>query len=1385
MDLFESLENFLKRLEVYTTIPPTAMVSVADMIIKILVELLSVLALATKQIKQGRFKKYVKLLWGKDKIQAALQRLDRLTNDEGLAAGAQTLAVVHGLADNEAKKMKRDRPVQHWLSPPDSSTYHDFVSKRHSGTAAWFFESNKLTEWKKTGSLLWIHGKPGAGKSTLLSAIIQDFERIHAAGSAIMAHYYFDFRDVKKQDCYGLLSSLISQLSVGSDSFYQVLFQLYSNHACGMHKPATSALAKCLKDMLSQPGQGPIFIIIDGLDECPKFPGTPSARGKVLELIKELIGLKLPNVHLCVASRPEIDIRNVLESLNSLQISLHDETGQEADIIAYIKSLVNSNHAPGWTEEDENLVINTLSQKANGMFRWVACQIDNVLRCYSNDIRGMLDELPKDLDETYERTLRDIDSQKRKYAHRLFQCLLVSIRPLRVEELAAISSVQFDATAPISSKKCSPPLDAKGLVLSTCSSLITVINQGGSQVVQFAHFSVKEFLTSERLATAEKRLSFYHILPEPAHTLLAHADLDVLLQLDDKIDKNTISHFPLAPYAARHWVDHAQFGDKSSHIQEAMERLFDPTKPHFAAWVWLHDIDRHWLEPMSKIHPTQPEAMPLYYASLCGFRGLVEHLITAHSSDVNSNGGSHTTPLHAASVKGHLDVASLLLKSGADPNSRDNAGRVPLHRVSQGGYRVTVESAFEIARLLVNFGANASVADHDGWTPLHAAAHCGYRDIAELLLGSGASLDVRNKNQETPLHLACSNGKLDVSHLLIDRHSDVNSRDKNGSTPLHSASRYGHVDIARLLLDGGSEVNVRETQEWSPLHQASRYGHLDVAQLLIDHGADVNAYKADRWTPLHLASNNGHLDIAKLLIGRSANINSRNDKGETPLDRAAEKGYLDVTRSLIKSRAAVSDANDQGWTPFHKASYHGHLIITKFLLECGIEIDIRNGNGQTSLYLASSSGKIDVVSFLIEKGADIHIRDNNSSNPLHIASHNGHLDVVQLLIKTGAHIDIRNGSQKTPLALASIKGKAGVGRFLIERRADINALDKRGQAPLHFASRHGHHDMARLLLDHGVGVNIQRDDLWSPLHLASANGHMKVTELLVQRGARVDMFNGKQETPLYQAVWNGEVAIASLLIDHRANLRITDSHGGTLLHAASQCGHLGVVKLLLQRGADVNVLNKANQTAAKLASENDQVEVARFIAEYKLDASIQDKVCSTTFDAAQYGADGDEKDEENPSLHAAAEEGNMDVLKSLLVQGADINPRNESHRTPLNLAAAKGNDHVVRLLIERGAEVDSCDKWGWTPLHAASRFGHLEVSRVLIDHDANVNARQKSNFTPLYLSARHGHVGIVKLLLERGADKHALSDKGETPYQASLRSRRPEIADLFREPSAG
>ena len=188
-----------------------------------------------------------------------------------------------------------------------------------------------------------------------------------AAGSASMAYYYFDFHIVKKQDRNGLLSSLLFQLSAQSNAYFGVLSRSYLDNAGDIENPTHSALLKCLKDMLSLPGKAQIFIIIDALDECPNFSERPSARDEVLELIEELVGLKLPGLHLCGASRPELDIRMVLEPLTHLQISLHDESGQKRDIIAYIEAVVHSDkRMRRWRKEDQNLVVDRLSKNADG-----------------------------------------------------------------------------------------------------------------------------------------------------------------------------------------------------------------------------------------------------------------------------------------------------------------------------------------------------------------------------------------------------------------------------------------------------------------------------------------------------------------------------------------------------------------------------------------------------------------------------------------------------------------------------------------------------------------------------------------------------------------------------------------------------------------------------------------------------------------------------------------------------------------------------------------------------------------------------------------------------------------------------------------------------------
>ena len=183
-----------------------------------------------------------------------------------------------------------------------------------------------------------------------------------------MAYFYFDSRDIDKQFLRNLLSSLLIQLSARSDTFCDILSRLYVAHEHGKRIPSDGILIRCLKEMLRLPGHGPVYIIMDALNECPGASGLPPPRYDVLQLIKELVELRLPNLRLCVTSRPEVDIRAVFGSLASHGISLHDQIGQQRDIADYVRSVVyHSSSAMGWSEADEEHIIETLSERADGM----------------------------------------------------------------------------------------------------------------------------------------------------------------------------------------------------------------------------------------------------------------------------------------------------------------------------------------------------------------------------------------------------------------------------------------------------------------------------------------------------------------------------------------------------------------------------------------------------------------------------------------------------------------------------------------------------------------------------------------------------------------------------------------------------------------------------------------------------------------------------------------------------------------------------------------------------------------------------------------------------------------------------------------------------------
>jgi NACHT domain len=186
--------------------------------------------------------------------------------------------------------------------------------------------------------------------------------------TAFVLYFCFDFRDKNKQSRQDLLHSLLTQLSAHSDHCYDLLFDLYLKHDRGSRRPSDGAMVECLKEMLLTVSYNPTYIIIDALDECPHNSGITSPREHVLNLLKELVELGLRNFHICATSRPELDIQSTLESLTQDRVCLHNEDGQKEDIVKYVHSVVYSDKAMRrWKEEDKTLVIQTLSEKADGM----------------------------------------------------------------------------------------------------------------------------------------------------------------------------------------------------------------------------------------------------------------------------------------------------------------------------------------------------------------------------------------------------------------------------------------------------------------------------------------------------------------------------------------------------------------------------------------------------------------------------------------------------------------------------------------------------------------------------------------------------------------------------------------------------------------------------------------------------------------------------------------------------------------------------------------------------------------------------------------------------------------------------------------------------------
>jgi ankyrin repeat protein len=460
----------------------------------------------------------------------------------------------------------------------------------------------------------------------------------------------------------------------------------------------------------------------------------------------------------------------------------------------------------------------------------------------------------------------------------------VASRPLHVKELAEFLAIDFTARPiPKFYEHRRRKVDA---VLSMCSNLLSV---DCSSVVQFSDPSVEEYLTSPHLSYASDDTTspLYHVFKTPAHTRAAQACLAILLHLGNDITEDSLQKYPLARYAAEHWIDHAQFEYVQQDVEEGLRCLFDPSKRHFAVSIWIHDpVIPAWRRTDRGERPSQPCGTHLYYAAHYGLHDIVKYLIIEHSLDVHSRGFDESTPLHVASSRGHMEVTRILLYYDGDTTAQDELGRTPLYEASYGGH-------VQVARILLKYGADAMAQD---------------------------------EFRVTPLHLACRRGHVQVARILLEHGADAKAKGKRGWTPLHEASSTGHMELVRILLEHGADMKTQDGDGRSPNREAPSGGHVGAVRMLLEHGADVNAQDENGSTLLHMASTEGRADVVLLLLEHGARTTIQNNMWYTPLHLACERGHVEVSRALLKHGADAAAQNGGSSTPLHAASWGGVCV---------------------------------------------------------------------------------------------------------------------------------------------------------------------------------------------------------------------------------------------------------------------------------------------------------------------------------------------------------------------------------------------------------------------------------------------------------------------------
>lgn len=1179
-----------------------------------------------------------------------------------------------------------------WLGAPDPSAHHNMVLKgRTEGTGVWLLKGAEFEAWRDSSemSVLWMHGIPGCGKSVLTSSVIDHLRQFTSTKRHVSAlgYYYFQFshKDTSTMDL--MLRSLIYQLSYWKGSPPTELAGIATRHFShtryhdksgaiykeGVSQPSTSELVSILRGITEELDE--VFLVLDGLDECVD-------QEDLLGMVDEVLRWNVEGLHIFLTGRFDQNLGTTVEAMNVPTVQVNEQAVKR-DIELFVEEQLTTHpRLRKWSPKLRDQIRGSLITGSQGMFRWVACQIDVIAKCVTpRDLMKTLSSLPKSLAATYTSILAQVDELQWEYTIKILIWLAVSSQPLKIEEAVDALAIDFEAE---NGPSFDPDLRLQdvGDIIAISSTLVTpcqVVVQRDQAVEEFtelrlAHHTVKDYLLSD---------VFEACLPHPnpfvrkaqAYEFAAKGSIAYLLSLSERLDSASLDEWPFSQHAARFWLEHyVGAGNNRDLTSHAMRLLaFNGNTEPYRNWCRLYDPTRPWRGP-GLDRDSFPD--PLYYASDCGVESLVSKLLEQGSAPAMRQGEVHASCLQSAAYNGHYRIAQLLLEAGVDPN----AG---------GGF-------FD--------------------SPLKAATTFGHNSVLELLLEHGADPDGRDSLsyfEGTALLEACKRNNIPAVKLLLDAGASPDRYSRKGSdvNPLEAAASRGFQECLKLLLPKASRITILRG--------------LQVASTRPDDPSMLNLFK-DKVPDavLHHAIAHGLNDLAGEIL----------DGGVT---------RMDIDRSNDRDRYRdIMDYSPSGM--LYRACETGNLEAAQRLVQEGVDINSGDETYGPSLAVAAYKGRLDIVEMLIESGCSLTNGDGIYGGPVQAAVLGNHLEVLEFLVSAGADINMPVGKAKqfssnlplsgSPLQAATAMANEVMVDWLVNRGANVNYGAGNGctswgfggeGSSLLIAASQGHLSLVNRLLQANADVNQRTGEDHrrpsTPLEAACKNNRVTVVERLLKAGAAIESNNCPDESgsPLFWAVKTGSVETVELLLKNGADpnaLRHSEKGRRTVLSQACKGVKAEIVSALVEAGADVHKTSRFaddDESPIQTAVRHSSVDVIRVLLKYG--ANVNDQT-SEGFTA----------------LHKAARRGCADILHALLSEDlADYSLRLINGSQPIHSAARWNQPDCIQMLVEAGADINSRNNSGKTPLHWATENHGADAVQWLLSNGADAGlAEYETNLTP-------------------------------------------------------